>query len=77
MNTLLNEEIDECIREEYTRLWSGDKESLASLPVESLLPILLLKNLGSLSTTFDLNSEVLEYGFDPDIAFGKKMSAKK
>jgi hypothetical protein len=77
MNTLLKENSEEMIRSEYTKLWNGEKETLARLPIESLLPLLLLKNLGSVSTSFDMDHEQLEYGFDPDLAFNRKITAKK
>jgi hypothetical protein len=54
MGDLLNEQVEQLIRNEYARVWHGDKESLVHLPVESLLPILLLKNLASFSTSLDI-----------------------
>lgn len=77
MEGLLSESIEAMIRNEYARVWSGDKESLVSLPVESLLPILVLKNFATLSTSFDIEPEHLEYGFDPDVAFMGKTPEKK
>jgi hypothetical protein len=74
---LIREQVEVMIRAEYDKLWLGDKESLVHLPVESLLPILLLKNFSSLSTSFDLSPEVFEYGFDPDVAFMRKIPPKK
>ena len=77
MQAILKEQIDAMIREEYAKVWVGDKESLVHLPVESLLPLLVLKNFSSLSTTFTLDPEQLEYGFDPDVAFKKTPPKKK
>lgn len=77
MQAMLKEQIDAMIREEYAKVWVGDKQSLVHLPVESLLPLLVLKNLSSLSTSFSLDPQTLEYGFDPDLAFKKTAPKKK
>ena len=65
------------IRTEYAKVWVGDKQSLVHLPVESPLPLLVLKNFSSLSTTFTLDPYQLESGFDPDLAFKKSPPKKK
>ena len=77
MEEVLKEQIDKMIRDEYARVWSGDKDTLVHLPVESLLPLLLLKNFASVSTSFEISPQQLEYGFDPDLAFLEEIPAKK
>jgi hypothetical protein len=37
------------IKKEYDKMWSGDVESLKQLPVESLMPVLMLKHMGSIA----------------------------
>lgn len=77
--SLIREQVGELIKSNFAKIMKGDKESLLHLPVESLLPIMILKNLASMSTSFEISPAHLEYGFDPDVAFGgaKKMSPRK
>lgn len=77
MKNLVSELIIDMINNEYSKIVSGDKSSMVSLPVESMLPLLLFKNLASVSTSFEFNPEHLEYGFDPDLAFNHKILPKK
>lgn len=60
------------IKKEYDKMWSGDVESLKQLPVESLMPVLMLKHMGSIAQTMNVLKEHIEYGFDPDVTFGRK-----
>ena len=39
------------------------------MPVESFLPFLLMKHLGSFAKNFVITENHLEYGFDPEMAF--------
>jgi len=47
--------------------------------VESLTPLLLLKQIGSFAKVFEVNMDYLEYGFDPEMMFERirKPSEKK
>lgn len=65
------------IRAEYAKVWTGDKQSLLHLPVESLLPLLVLKNFSTFSTSFSYDPEKLDYSFDPDVAFKQIVPKKK
>ena len=65
------------IQDIFKKVTSGDKEAVKTLPVESLLPILLLKNLESLSTQFELSPEHIEYGFDPDLFVHNEVPKRK
>jgi len=49
------------------------------LPVESVTPLLLLKQIGSFAREFEINMDYLQYGFDPEMLFERmrKPSAKK
>jgi hypothetical protein len=78
MLTLVQSQVESLIRFEYDKLWEGDVKSLKTLPVESLMPVLMLKHLGSFANFMDVRKEHIEYGFDPDSTFGRKTpSARK
>ena len=57
------------MRETYDEMWEGDFASLGKLPLESFLPMLFLKQVGSVATTFEITPVHLEYGFDPEIFY--------
>jgi hypothetical protein len=57
------------VRETYDEMWEGDFASLGKLPLESFLPMLFLKQVGSVATTFEITPVHLEYGFDPEIFY--------
>lgn len=44
-------------------------QKLSNLPVESFLPMLLLKHLGSFARDFEINPNFFEYGFDQEMVF--------
>ena len=79
----MSEEIRQIVEAEITRaydnIWDGNAKSLTSLPVESVTPLLLLKQIGSFAKAFEVNMDYLEYGFDPEMMFERmrKPSAKK
>ena len=76
--SLVQSQVETLIRFEYEKLWEGDVKSLKTLPVESLMPVLMLKHLGSFASFMDVRKEHIEYGFDPDSSFGRKQpSARK
>jgi hypothetical protein len=50
---------------------------LQQLPIESLLPILVLKHLGSIASKFEIQPKYIEYGYDPDSNLGTKTKFAK
>jgi hypothetical protein len=50
---------------EYNTIWAGDIRTLSSLPVESLMPIMFLKNMASMMNEFTITDEYIEFGYDP------------
>jgi hypothetical protein len=67
------------ITKAYDKIWEGEITSLKNLPVESITPLLLLQQLGSVASVYTVNMDYLEYGFDPEMIFERlrKPSAKK
>ena len=57
------------MRETYDEMWEGDFAALGKLPLESFLPMLVLKQIGSVTTIFEVTPVHLEYGFDPEIFY--------
>jgi hypothetical protein len=53
----------------YNGIWEGDMQKLSNLPVESFLPLLLMKHLGSFAKDFEVTPDFLEYGFDTEMIF--------
>ena len=53
----------------YNGVFEGDMQKLSNLPVESFLPLLLMKHLASFAKDFDITPEHLEYGFDTEMIF--------
>ena len=48
------------------------------MPVESFLPMLALRHVGSFSKEFDLSAEKgFEYGFDPEMYFERMRETPK
>lgn len=47
-------------------------KSLKTLPVESLIPVILLQNLGTIAERFDIETDTVEYGFNPTTIFKGK-----
>lgn len=52
-------------------------DKLTNLPVESFLPLLLMKHLGSFAKTFEVTPRHLEYGFDPEMMYERQRPASK
>ena len=69
MSPLLRAEIEKVIKNTYDEIWEGDLTKIANMPVESFLPMLALRHLGSFSKEFKLSPESVEYGFDPEMYF--------
>ena len=53
----------------YNGVFEGDMQKLSNLPVESFLPLLLMKHMASFAKDFDITPEHLEYGFDTEMIF--------
>jgi len=53
----------------YNGVFEGDMQKLTNLPVESFLPLLMMKHLASFAKDFDITPEHLEYGFDTEMIF--------
>ena len=63
----------------YDKLWAGDLESLTSMPVESFLPMIMIRHIGGLAREQKIDSQAVEFGFDPEMVFERvrKMPSKK
>ena len=53
----------------YDKLWAGDLESLAAMPVESFLPMILIRHIGGLAMEQKTSPTQIEFGFDPEMIF--------
>lgn len=60
------------MRKAYTDIWDGDFARLGKLPLESFLPLLLLKQFSSVAKTFNIFPNSLEYGFDPEMIYANE-----
>lgn len=52
--------------EEYDDIWEGDLDKLKNLPVQSLLPLLLIRHVGAFTQKFQITEDFLEFGVDPE-----------
>jgi hypothetical protein len=59
------------VRSAYEDIWDGDFAALGRLPLESFLPMILLKQISSVAKTFQITPGYLEYGFDPEVFYAK------
>ena len=66
---LLRAEVEKVIKNTYEEIWAGDLDKIANMPVESFLPMLALRHIGSFSKEFSMSPESFEYGFDPEMYF--------
>lgn len=57
------------IRKTYDEIWEGSLDKISNMPVESFLPMLALRHIGSFSEAFSLSPSSIEYGFDPEMYF--------
>jgi len=53
----------------YDKLWAGDLESLVSMPVESFLPMIMVRHIGGFAMEQSVSPESIEFGFDPEMIF--------
>jgi hypothetical protein len=56
------------IHETYNDIWDGDLDRLADLPVESFVPMMFGKHVGSFASEFEITPDFVTYGFDPEPA---------
>lgn len=69
INSVLKEQSEKAVREAYEEIWDGDFDRLGKMPLESFLPMLLLKQISMVATTFEITPDHLDYGFDPEIFY--------
>ena len=76
---ILKNEGIQAVKQAYDIMWEGDFAKLGKLPLESFLPMLLLKQIGSVAKTFSVSPQYLEYGFDPEVFYqdGRPIFKKK
>jgi len=67
----LRTESEKAVRSAYEDIWDGDFAALGKLPLESFLPMILLKQISSVAKTFEITPNYLEYGFDPEVFYAK------
>lgn len=53
----------------YDKLWQGDLESLVSMPVESFLPMIMIRHVGGFAMKQIISPDSVEFGFDPEMIF--------
>lgn len=54
MESMIQDAVTGMIRGEFDIMWKGDKDSLANLPVESLMPLLFLKHVSTVAKDFEV-----------------------
>jgi hypothetical protein len=64
----LAKNVYDSIFETYNDIWDGDLDRMADLPVESFVPMMFGKHVGSFAAQFDINPDFVTYGFDPEPA---------
>lgn len=57
--------------EAYDDLWNGDLDKIQNMPVESFLPILILRYVGAFAKEQTFAESGIEYGFDPEMIYSK------
>lgn len=72
IKTILKEHCEKAVREAYEEIWDGDFATIGKLPLESFLPMLVIKQISSVAKTFQITPDYLEYGFDPEIFYAKE-----
>jgi len=61
----------------YDKLWAGDLESLAAMPVESFLPMIMIRHVGGFAMEQKIDSQSIEFGFDPEMIFSRVRTMPK
>ena len=77
IQSLLKAQIEAGIKSTYEDIWEGDLDKIANMPVESFLPMLALRHIGSFSKEFSLGPQNIEFGFDPEMYFERMREAPK
>ena len=65
----IHEGVTDGVNAIYDDLMSGDLDSLSLMPVESFLPIILIRHIGGFAIDQSVTSTAIEYGFDPEMVF--------
>ena len=65
----LSEGVVDGVMQIFDDLMSGDLDSLSLMPVESFLPIILIRHIGGFAVEQSVTSSAVEYGFDPEMIF--------
>ena len=55
----------------YGEIWDGDVDQHANIPVESFMPLMLLRHVGTFADKTEMNSKHFTYGFDPEMVYSK------
>jgi hypothetical protein len=66
MQALVTEQAIKKTQSVMTGLRNSNPEALNQLPVESLLPMIVLKHVATLSGSLDFSKDYMEFGFDPE-----------
>ena len=53
----------------YDSIWEGNMDSLSIMPVESFLPLIMIRHVGGFAMEQTINSKSIEFGFDPEMVF--------
>lgn len=65
----LHEGLIEGVLNKYDSLWDGDLDSLSTMPIESFLPMILIRHVGGFAREQIISPASIEYGFDPEMLF--------
>lgn len=74
---LLQERAKEGIYRVYDELMAGDIDRLTSMPVESFIPMIVMRSFGSFAREQVLDANKIEFGFDPEMLFERVRPAPK
>lgn len=72
LKTILRDNCEKAVMEAYDLIWEGDFDNIGKLPLESFLPMLVIKQISSVAKTFKISPDYLDYGFDPEIFYSKE-----
>lgn len=65
----LNEGLVEGVMQMYDSIWNGDLDSLSVMPVESFLPLIMIRHVGGFALEQTIDSKAIQFGFDPEMVF--------
>lgn len=66
MKALVTDEAIKKTQSVMKGLKNSDPEALGQLPVESLLPMILMKHVATIAGSMDFSKDYMEFGFDPE-----------